>query len=94
MQAPAANKSFLGNIAMPRFFFTVISGKSVLDDQEGSDLPSLDRAIEEALKDARALMSEAILQGRDISEGSIIIQDKQHEVLKVVRFSEALDRKD
>ncbi|CUX50073.1 MULTISPECIES: DUF6894 family protein [Agrobacterium] len=79
---------------MPRFFFTVISGKSVLDDQEGSDLPSLDRAIEEALKDARALMSEAILQGRDISEGSIIIQDKQHEVLKVVRFSEALDRKD
>ncbi|MCZ4072019.1 MULTISPECIES: hypothetical protein [Rhizobium/Agrobacterium group] len=79
---------------MPRFFFTVISGKSVLDDQEGSDLPSLDRAIEEALKDARALMSEAILQGRDISEGSIIIQDKQREVLKVVRFSEALDRKD
>lgn len=79
---------------MPRFFFTVISGKSVLDDQEGSDLPSLDRAIEEALKDARALMSEAILQGRDISEDSIIIQDKQREVLKVVRFSEALDRKD
>lgn len=79
---------------MPRFFFTVISGKSVLDDQEGSDLPSLDRAIEEALKDARALMSEAILQGRDISEGSIIIQDKQREVLKVVRFAEALDRKD
>ncbi|MBB4403583.1 MULTISPECIES: DUF6894 family protein [Rhizobium/Agrobacterium group] len=79
---------------MPRFFFTVISGKSVLDDQEGSDLPSLDRAIEEALKDARALMSEAILQGRDISQGSIIIQDKQREVLKVVRFAEALDRKD
>ncbi|CUX56668.1 MULTISPECIES: DUF6894 family protein [Agrobacterium] len=77
---------------MPRFFFTVISGKSVLDDLEGSDLSSLDRAIEEALKDARALMSEAILQGRDISEGCIIIRNIEQEVLKVVRFVDALDR--
>ncbi|AYM09194.1 hypothetical protein G6L26_025905 (plasmid) [Agrobacterium radiobacter] len=79
---------------MPRFFFTVISGKNLLDDLEGSDLPSLDRAIEEALKDARALMSEAILQGRDISEGCIIIRNRQQEVLKVVRFADALDRKE
>lgn len=79
---------------MPRFFFTVISGKTVLDDQEGSDLPSLDRATEEALKDARALMSEAILQGRDISEGYIIVRDKHEEVLKVVLFADALDRND
>lgn len=79
---------------MPRFFFNVISGKNVLDDPEGSELPSLDQAIEEARKDARALMSEAILQGRDISEGRIIIRNKQHDLLKVVRFSDALDRKD
>ncbi|WP_425668569.1 DUF6894 family protein [Agrobacterium radiobacter] len=79
---------------MPRFFFTVISGKNFLDDLEGSDLPSLDRAIEEALKDARALMSEAILQGHDISEGCIIIRNRQQEVLKVVRFADALDRKE
>ncbi|MFK3692429.1 DUF6894 family protein [Agrobacterium tumefaciens] len=77
---------------MPRFFFTVISGKNVLDDQEGSVLPSLDQAIEEALKDARALMSDAILQGRDISEGCIIIRNAQQEVLTVVRFADALDR--
>lgn len=77
---------------MPRFFFTVISGKNVLDDQEVSVLPSLDQAIEEALKDARALMSDAILQGRDISEGCIIIRNAQQEVLTVVRFADALDR--
>lgn len=77
---------------MPRFFFTVISGKNVLDDQEGSVLPSLDQAIEEAVKDARALMSDAILQGRDISEGCIIIRNAQQEVLTVVRFADALDR--
>ncbi|WCJ64162.1 DUF6894 family protein [Agrobacterium tumefaciens] len=79
---------------MPRFFFNVISGQQVLDDQEGSELTSLDQAIEEAIKDARALMSEAILQGRDISEGCIIIRNKQHELLKVVRFADALDQKD
>ena len=70
----------------------MISGKNVLDDQEGSVLPSLDQAIEEALKDARALMSDAILQGRDISEGCIIIRNAQQEVLTVVRFADALDR--
>lgn len=79
---------------MPRFFFTVLSGKNVLDDQEGSDLLSPDHAIEEALKDARALMSEAILQGRDISDGCIIIRNEQQDVVKVVRFSDALDRDD
>lgn len=78
---------------MPRFFFNVISEQNVLDDEEGSELPSLDHAIEEALKDARALMSEAILQGRDISEGCIIIRDNRNELLKVVRFADALDRK-
>lgn len=78
---------------MTRFFFNVISGNSMLDDDEGSELVSLEHAIEEACKDARSLMSEAILQGRDISEGCIIIRDSKRELLKVVRFADALDRK-
>ncbi|SOC90407.1 hypothetical protein SAMN05216358_0468 [Rhizobium sp. AN5] len=78
---------------MPRFFFNVISGHRTIDDQEGTELPSLDQAIEEARKDARALMSEAVLQGRDISEGCIIIRDSEQELLKVVRFADALDKK-
>jgi len=86
------DNALAGKTEMPRFFFTVISGKNVLDDQEGSVLPSLDQAIEEALKDARALMSDAILQGRDISGGCIIIRNAQQEVLTVVRFADALDR--
>ncbi|NTA13842.1 DUF6894 family protein [Agrobacterium tumefaciens] len=78
---------------MPRFFFNVISSHSTIDDQEGTELSSLDQAIEEARKDARALMSEAVLQGRDISEGCIIIRDNEQELLKVVRFADALDKK-
>ncbi|NTZ63740.1 hypothetical protein G6L24_25920 [Agrobacterium tumefaciens] len=78
---------------MPRFFFSIVSGQHVLDDDEGSELVSLDQAIEEARKDARELMSEAVLQGRDISQGYIVIRDSAHELLKVVPFADALDRK-
>ncbi|WP_416333378.1 hypothetical protein [Agrobacterium tumefaciens] len=38
-------------------------------------------------------MSEAVLQGRDISQGCIVIRDSAHELLKVVPFADALDRK-
>lgn len=75
---------------MPRFFFSIVSGQHVLDDDEGSELVSLDQAIEEARKDARELMSEAVLQGR---QGCIVIRDSAHELLKVVPFADALDRK-
>jgi len=78
---------------MPRFFFSIVSGQHVLDDDEGSELVSLDQATEEARKDARELMSEAVLQGRDISQGCIVIRDSAHELLKVVPFADALDRK-
>lgn len=78
---------------MPRFFFSIVSGQHMLDDDEGSDLASLDQAIEEAHKDARELMSEAILQGRDISEGCVVIRNSAREALKVVPFADALDRK-
>ncbi|KAJ34363.1 DUF6894 family protein [Agrobacterium pusense] len=78
---------------MPRFFFSIVSGQHILDDDEGSDLASLDQAIEEAHKDARELMSEAILQGHDISDGCVVIRDSARELLKVVPFADALDRK-
>jgi hypothetical protein len=78
---------------MSRFFFSIVSGKHVLDDDEGSELVSLDQAIDEARKDARELMSEAILQGHDNSEGCIVIRDSARVLLKVVPFADALDRK-
>lgn len=78
---------------MSRYYFDVISGDSVLEDMEGSELVDLNHAVAEALEDARALMSEAVRQGHDISEGAIIIRDGDRSLLKVVRFADALDRK-
>ncbi len=67
---------------MPRFFFTVISGKNVLDDQEGSVLPSLDQAIEEAERCPRA-DERCHPAGPRHFEGCIIIRNAQQEVLTV-----------
>lgn len=78
---------------MPRYYFDVMSGNSLLEDMEGSELVDLDHAVTEALEDARALMSEAVRQGHDISDGSIVIRDGDRTLLKVVRFADALDRK-
>jgi hypothetical protein len=51
---------------MATYFSNVIAGLTTITDEEGTDLPSLGAAKEEALKDARALMSHAVLQGRDM----------------------------
>ncbi|NWJ27556.1 hypothetical protein [Rhizobium sp. RM] len=78
---------------MPRYYFDVMSGNSVLEDMEGSELVDLNHAVAEALEDARALMSEAVRQGHDISDGSIVIRNGDRTLLKVIRFTDALDRK-
>jgi hypothetical protein len=46
---------------MPRYYFHVASGKEAIRDEEGSDLLDLEAARAETVKDARALMSDAIL---------------------------------
>ena len=58
---------------MPRYFFHVASAPETIRDEEGSDLPDLDTARAEAIEDARSLMSDAILSGRDISQRQIQI---------------------
>jgi hypothetical protein len=75
---------------MPTYFFNVIAGSVTIADEEGTDLPSLDAAKGEALKDARALMSQAILQGRDISGRRVDICDEKGAVLLSVPFQTAM----
>ena len=74
---------------MPRFFFNMI-GREKVHDLEGTELPSLAEARTEALEDARVLMSEAILEGFDISSHQIEICNEADEVLLVVPFSDAI----
>jgi hypothetical protein len=75
---------------MPRYFFNVVLATETVRDEEGSNLLDLDTAHDEAIKDARSLMSDAILEGRDISSRFIQIAGEDGEVLLVVPFRMAV----
>jgi hypothetical protein len=79
---------------VPKFYFNVIAQSDIITDLEGSDLATLDTAKLEAVYDARALMSEAVLRGRDISDWRIEISDDAGAVFATLGFSDAIRRFD
>jgi hypothetical protein len=79
---------------LSRYFFQVVAASGVDDDDEGTELSSLEQARAEAIADARTLMSNAILLGNDISDRHINICDHNGDVLMRLDFSEAVRRKD
>lgn len=77
---------------MPAFHFNIVVGTTVLVDDEGTELPNLATAHDEAVKDARSLMSSAILDGLDISGRHINICNEIGETLLVVEFADTIAR--
>lgn len=75
---------------MARYFFNIVAGDSVREDPEGSELSSLEHARDEAIADARALMSEAILLGQDISTRRLEICNEAKDVLLTIAFADAV----
>lgn len=75
---------------MPRFYFNLVTRDTVIMDDEGTELLSLEDARSEALLDARALMSDAVKSGIDISRRAIQICDDEGRILLTVPFSDAL----
>ena len=75
---------------MPIYYFNVISAFDVTRDLEGTDLPDIQAARTEAIKDARGLMSNAVLEGRDISARRIEICNAAGDVLLNLAFTEAV----
>jgi hypothetical protein len=74
---------------MALFYFNTVSDGALIEDLEGTELDNVELARQEAIYDARALMSAAILTGRDISGRSVQILDEQRAVVITVPFSEA-----
>jgi hypothetical protein len=74
---------------MPRYHFNVVTPTETIDDPEGEELPSLDQARGEAIKDARQLMASAMLAGHDISTRRIDITNNVGFVLLAVLFPDA-----
>jgi hypothetical protein len=77
---------------MPRFYFDVVAGDTIVTDEEGTDLPSLDAARSEAISDARYLMSQAVLQGNDVSHKIMRIRDEKSDVAVSVAFADTISR--
>lgn len=75
---------------MARFFLHIEDGVQRIEDEEGSDLPSLSAAREEALGSARELWAAAILQQRDLSARRFVVTDEKGRVLATLPFSDAL----
>jgi hypothetical protein len=76
---------------MPQFYFDIVAPARILSDEEGMDLFDLEAARAEAIKDARALMSDAIMGGLDISMRSIQIRNGIGDILLVIPFSIAVE---
>lgn len=75
---------------MPKYYFHVLTSEGRVIDPEGSELDDMEAAYRSAIEDARALMSEAILEGKDISSRKIEICDAQGIPLQIVPFRSAL----
>lgn len=73
-----------------RYYFNIVTPSGTVLDVEGAELASLEEAGTEAIRDARHLMSQAILHGRDISSRSMEVCNEGGEVLMVVPFRDAI----
>ncbi|MGC5799891.1 DUF6894 family protein [Sphingomonas sp. NFX23] len=78
---------------MPRFFLHIDDGTQRIEDEEGSDLPDLAAAREEALGAARQLWAAAILAGQDIAACRFVITNGDGNVMDTVDMDEALPEK-
>jgi hypothetical protein len=76
---------------MARYFLHLRQiDQSVIEDWEGSELPSLQAAQEEAMRGIRHLVAEAIKFGRDIDVEAVVITDHQGRHLHSVPVKDAL----
>lgn len=89
----AGQRAYTGSeseIIVTRYFFNLHECGTVLDDEEGRELPNLAAARDRAILEARELMSAEVSQGRLCLSCSIVIQDGGREALLTVPFRDAL----
>jgi len=75
---------------MPRYFLHQRTSMGYIKDPDGSELPDLDAAREEALAGARDLWASAIREGADLTGDSFEIQDETGQPVLNVAFTDAL----
>ena len=75
---------------MPLFFLHIDDGTQRIEDEEGSELPSVEAAREEALGSARQLWAAAILKQQDIGARRFVIVSGNGDIADTVEMDDAL----
>ncbi len=76
---------------MPPYYFDVIDGHGIAEDEDGLDLPDAEAARAEALAGARGILADEVKTGRIDLSWRIDVRDGTHEFLFSVPFAEAIE---
>jgi hypothetical protein len=76
---------------MSRFYFHLRNGADVLLDPEGADLTGIEAIVTRALKEARAILSHEILEGRMGLHQRIDVEDERGMILHSISFGDAVE---
>ncbi len=75
---------------MPRFYFDVVDGTQVSEDEIGLEFADLDTAIAEAAQGARDLVAHGIMKNEDLSGRAFQIRDEDGQTVATVPFRDTL----
>lgn len=75
---------------MPRFYFHIVDGATVIEDPDGSDLPDLESALAEALQSARHLLADKVRAGDIVDGQRFEIRDEAGALLATLPFRDAI----
>jgi uncharacterized heparinase superfamily protein len=75
---------------MPHYFFDLVNGSGLTRDDEGQELPDLEAARLEAIRQARPIIAEEVLNGRIDLTGRIVVRSDGPDSVLELPFGEAV----
>lgn len=75
---------------MKRFFFHIRDGATLIEDPEGSVLPNIEAAREEAMQAARQILASKILAGEVVDGQTFEIIDETGAMCATLPFKDAM----
>jgi hypothetical protein len=76
---------------VPRYYFHVCNGTGFTEDEEGQDLPDLEAARLEAIRNARSIMAADVQRGMLDLSSFIEIEDGDHQLVQTLGFQDAVE---
>jgi hypothetical protein len=76
---------------MARYFFDVINGIGLVEDEEGQDLPGLPAARDVAIAGVRSIICADVAAGFIDLSGRVEVRDADRQPLVCIPFREAIE---